>query len=71
MSAASPAEMVMSARHTACGSRVTSAAARSHDSSAARDHSSKASRIARSGSPAKIGSRADAPIISRISRAVR
>ena len=51
----------MSDRQTACGSRVTSAAARSQDSSAARHHSSSASWMASSGRPASTGSRADDP----------
>src|ERR1700750_2588728 len=69
-STASPPEMVMSTRHTANGSRVASAAARSQLSSAARDHSSSALRIASSGRPAKIGSRIDCPSCSRIVSAV-
>ena len=62
--------MVMSARQTAVGSRVTIAAARSQESSAARNHSRRAYWIASSGSPARSGSRTDPPIRSRISSAV-
>jgi hypothetical protein len=67
---ASPAEMTMSARQTAIGSRVTSAAARSQLSSAPRNHSSSASWMASSGSPASSGSRTPVATRSRMSIAV-
>ena len=69
-SAAAPAASTISDRQTASGSRVTSAAARSHESSAARNHSSSASWIAISGRPASSGRRTEPAMRRRMSIAV-
>ncbi len=69
--ALTPPARTISVRQVTSGSRLTSVAARSHDSSAARNHSSSAIRTAISGRPARNGSRVAPLNSSRIISAVR